>query len=192
MSKDDLDAHVDQLELDDDEDEDDSKTTIELTDSMIEPPADKSGAAAAAGVHEMNPEDRDEEMEDFARQFKSIYETKFVEHLKGLKRQEPLNATSLPEKKYNKHTYEEDSANSTTILFYFEKLETDEKGNVNAVVAKSFDKTEVCHFQPHLINDYGPYYNTNLFCCLYNTGRSSDKAREFFLDLPIDLYNLIE
>ena len=78
------------------------------------------------------------------------------------------------------------------ILFYFEKLELDDKGNVNAVVTKSFDKTEMCHFQPHLFKTYGPYFNTNLFCAMYNSGRTSEQTKEFFLDLPIDLYNLIE
>lgn len=188
-----LDKKVNDLELDEEEEEEDNKNNnvIELSDSMIEPPP--KSKCETINLEDMRPEDRDEEMEDFARQFKSIYEKKFVEHLKSLKQGEPLNATSLPEKKYNKDTYEEDSANSTTILFYFEKLDVDEKGNVNAVLTKSFDKTEICHFQPFLCKEYGPYYDTNLYCCMYNTGRAgSDKALNFFLDLPIDLYNLIE
>lgn len=177
---------VDDLDLDDEEVDNNNNESepIELTNSMIQRPESPPP---------VNQEDRDEEMEDFARQFKSIYESKFADYLRSLKPSEPLNATSMPETQYNKDTYEQDSANSTTILFYFEKLETDEKGNINAVVTKSFDKTEICHFQPLLCKDYGPYFKTNLYCCLYNTGRSgSDTAKNYFLDLPINLYNLIE
>lgn len=200
MSEKDLNKHVDNLELEDEDDFElddennnnpkDSKGTIELSDSLIERPESPSTTTTTIP---MNPEDRDEEMEDFARQFKTIYETKFVEYLKSLKQNDTLNGTSLPDKKYNKDTYEDDSANSTTIVFYFDKLETDESGNINAVVTKSFDKSDVCHFQPHLFKNYGPYFNTQLFCCFYNTGRTKDTtSHEFFLDLPIELYNLIE
>lgn len=191
-TSDEVTKQVDALELDEDEvdannNSNNEEEGVELSDSINEP------AKNSAATLPVNKEERDEEMEDFARQFKSIYESKFIEYLKNLKRLEPLNATSLPETKYNKETYDQDTANSTTILFYFDKLETDEKGNVNAIVTKSFDKTEVCHFQPYLCNDYGPYFNTNLYCCLYNTGRAgSEKAQNFFLELPIDLYNLIE
>lgn len=202
MSDKDLNKNVDNLELEDEDDFElddennnsnnpsktkDTKGTIELSDSLIERPESPSTTIP------VDPEERDEEMEDFARQFKTIYETKFVAYLKGLKPNDTLNGTSLPDKKYNKRTYEDDSANSTTIVFYFDKLETDEAGNINAVVTKSFDKSDVCYFQPHLFKNYGPYFNTQLFCCFYNTGRTKDTtSHEFFLDLPIQLYNLIE
>ncbi|RNA37025.1 hypothetical protein BpHYR1_033610 [Brachionus plicatilis] len=137
--------------------------------------------------------ERDAEVEDFAKNFKKIYENDFIDYLKKLEPNTLLNATSLPIKKYNKDTYEEDTADSTTLVFYFEKLELDEKGNINILVATSFDKTEKCYFTPFLCNDYGPYYKANLLCSYYNIGRSKDKeALNFFLDLPIDLYNLIE
>lgn len=136
---------------------------------------------------------RDLDVEDFAQQFKKIYENNFVCYLKKLKPGTALNATSLPTKKYNKDTYEDDSGDSTTLVFYFENLELDEKGNINIIKASSFDKTEKCFFTPFLCKDYGPYFKSNLFCSYYNIGRSKDKeAMNFFLDLPIDLYNLIE
>lgn len=181
MSSEDIGKRVGDLDLDEELEEEDT-TGVELTDSIFDKLDD------ADLVANLPPEDeRDADMEDFARQFKKIYETKFVDYLKTLKRSEPLNATSLSEKNCD------DEDNSTTLVFYFEKIDTDENGNVNAVVAKSFDKTEICHFQPYLCNKYGPYWKTNLYCCLYNTGRTaSQAAQNFFLDLPIDLYNLIE
>lgn len=138
-------------------------------------------------------QERDLEMEDFAKQFKSVYENQFRDYLKNLNKNEPLSATSLPTKKYNKDTYEVDSMNSTTLVFYFDGLELDENGNINGVLATAFDKTEECHFTPYLCKEYGPYFKTNLLCCLYNVGRGKDsEAANFFLDLPIDLYNLID
>ncbi|CAF0991320.1 unnamed protein product [Brachionus calyciflorus] len=137
--------------------------------------------------------ERDHEVEDFAKQFKKIYENDFRIYLKNLKPNEPLNATSLPQKKYNKETYDEDSGESVTLVFYFEKLDLDENGNINLVETSSFDKTEKCFFSPFLCKDYGPYFKTNLLCSFYNVGRSKNQeAQNFFLDLPIDLYNLIE
>lgn len=142
---------------------------------------------------EMAENERDPELEDFARQFKNIYEHNFIDYLKKLQPNSPLNATSLPTKKYNKDTYEDDSNESTTLVFYLDNLELDEKGNINIVVATSFDKTEKCYFTPFVCQDYGPYYRSNLLCSYYNIGRSKDKEGiNFFLDLPIDLYNLIE
>lgn len=187
-----IEEKLDDLDLEDDEEEENEETAdnrIEINDSIVEKnkPQPKQSP--------INEEDRDEEVEDFAKQFKTIYETKFLEYLRGLKKNDPLNATSLPVKKYNKLTYEVDSMNSTTLVFYFEKLELDEKTGdaVNAVVARSFDKSELCHFQPFVCQEYGPYFNTNLYTCMYNIGRSKEMgAQIFFLDLPIDLYNLIE
>ena len=140
-------------------------------------------------------DERDPEVEEFAAKFKAIYENQFVTYLKNLNKSEPLNATSLPTKKYDKNTYEQDSMNSTTLTFYFSHVENDENGNIVAIVATSFDKSENCHFTPQLCKDYGPYFNTTMFCTFYNVGRKKaeeSEAEDFFLDLPIDLYNLID
>jgi len=115
---------------------------------------------------QVTEEDRDEDVEDFSKRFKHVYESQFREYLKQLKKGENLNATSFPTKKYNKLTYEEDSANSTTLVFFFEALDCDENGNINAVIAKSFDKAEICYFVPHLCKQYGPYYQTKLYCSI--------------------------
>lgn len=86
-----------------------------------------------------------------------------------------------------------DSMNSTSLIFYFDHLESDESGNINAIVATSFDKSQSCHFQPFICKDYGPYYRTTLYTSYYNIGRGKNpEAEHFFLDLPIDLYNLID
>lgn len=138
-------------------------------------------------------DERDEEIEEFAKKFRQIYEREFREHLRSLKKGDMINATSLPTKKYNKDTFDDDSAESTTLVFYFESLDADENNNINCVSAKSFDKSELCHFQPHLCKDYGPYFRTTLYCCMYNQGRKkSSTAEYFFLDLPVKLYNLID
>lgn len=138
-------------------------------------------------------EDRDPEIEDFAEKFRKVYEKQFREYLEKLKKNDSIYATSLPTKKYNKETFDEDSMNSINLLFYFDSLDMDENGNINAVVTTTFDRSESCHFQPYLCKEYGPYYKTTLFTCLYNTGRKNNpEALNFFLDLPIDLYNLIE
>ena len=140
-----------------------------------------------------NDFEQDIELEEFSQKFKNVYENKFRSFLKTLSKNETLYATTLSTKKYCKETYDEDSMNSTTLVFYFEKLDVDENGNINAVIVKTFDKTETCHFHPFLCNHYGPYYKTTLFCTLYNVGRTTDSlAQSFFLDLPVDLYNEIE
>ena len=139
--------------------------------------------------------DRDEEMEEYASRFKQIYENEFKNYLKSeIKKNDQLTATSLPTTPYNKDTYEMDSMNSTNIVFYFDSLELDEQtGAINSIVTHTFDKSQKCHFHPHAYKKYGPYFNTTLFTCLYNVGRKSDSvAQEFFLDLPLNLYYLLE
>jgi hypothetical protein len=137
--------------------------------------------------------ERDPEIEEFNKKFKNIYENKFRTFLKSLSKNETIYATTLPTKKYCKETFDEDSMNSTTLVFYFDKLDLDENGNINAVVVKTFDKTETCHFHPFLCNHYGPYYKTTLLCTLYNVGRGKESsAQSFFLDLPVGLYNEID
>lgn len=174
-----------------------SMKELELEENLVEIDDNEEGKCEKCDEMiedlEIAEDERDLEVEDFARQFKNIYENNFINFLKNLQPNTALNATSLPTKKYNKNTYEDDSNESTTLVFYLDNLELDEKGNINIVVATSFDRTEKCYFTPFLCKDYGPYYRTNLLCSYYNIGRSKDKeAINFFLDLTIDLYNLIE
>jgi hypothetical protein len=142
---------------------------------------------------EIEEKDRDPEIEEFAQKFKEIYDKDFKNYLKKLDRNEIIYATTLPNKKYCKETYEVDSLNSTTLMFYFERLDLDENQNINTVIVRTFDHSELCHFIPTLFNEYGLYYKTFLFTCLYNIGRKTHSlAENFFLDLPIHLYNKIE
>jgi hypothetical protein len=158
-------------------------------------------------IDEFEEDERDADLEDFADKFKEIYEKNFIQlYLKSLSKDSPLNASTLPTKKYNKLTYEEEQDNeSTTILFYFDSLECDETtGSINFVIVNTFDKTQKCYFYPHLCQNYGPYYKTQLYCTHYITGRTkkrnnkknldeqNDDSELFFLDLPIELYNLID
>jgi len=144
-------------------------------------------------INEIPQEDRDQEMEEFAAKFKHIYETKFRDYLRELKDQSiSLSATGLPASKYNKETFEEDSNNSTTLMFHFDKIEMDKDLNINVVHMLSADRTEKCQFTPFKCKNYGPYYDTTLFTSLYLVGRLKMTTEHFFLDLPVDLYNLIE
>ena len=140
----------------------------------------------------VDEQDRDLEMEEYAAKFKSIYETQFREYLRKHKVHEPLSVTSLPMNKYNKDTIDQDLMNSTTLTFYFEALECDEEGNINAVVASSFDRTQNYYFMPFLCENYGPFYMTTLYASLYNVGRKDSQESMFFLDLPVALYNLLD
>ena len=87
-------------------------------------------------------EDRDPEIEEFAEKFRKVYEKQFREYLEKLKKNDSIYATSLPTKKYNKETFDEDSMNSINLLFYFDSLDMDENGNINAVVTTTFDRSE--------------------------------------------------
>jgi hypothetical protein len=137
---------------------------------------------------------RDFEMEAFSEQFKKIYENEFKTYLKGLTKGQTIYATSLPKKPFNKETFEQDENDSTTLVFYFDSLEIDDDGHINCVDMLSFDKSEKCRFYPFLYKRYGQYYNITLFTTLYNVGRetTASRAEEFFLDLPVDLYNMID
>ena len=139
-------------------------------------------------------EQKDPEMEEFAKNFKKVYETEFRQYLKGLKKNDLLMATSLPTKPYCKDTYETDAMNATTLNFYFESLECDEAGNINSVVTSTFDHSQKWHFHPHLYKRYGPYQHTTLFTALYSVGRKAAETvtEEFFIDLPVELYNQID
>ena len=143
-------------------------------------------------ILEIEENDRDPELEEFSQKFKNVYDNDFKNYLKKLKRNEIIYATSLPTKKYCKDTYDNDSLNSTTLMFYFERLDLDENENINAVVVRTFDNSELCHFTPNLINEYGIYYKAMLFTCIYNIGRTNSSSQNFFLDLPIYLYNKID
>ena len=143
-------------------------------------------------LDKVDEQDRDLEMEEYAAKFKSIYENQFREYLRKHEAQEPISVTSLPMKKYNKDTFDEDMMNSTTLTFYFEALECDEEGNINAVVASSFDRSQNYYFMPFLCENYGPFYMTTLYASLYNVGRKDSQENMFFLDLPVALYNLLD
>jgi hypothetical protein len=137
--------------------------------------------------------DRDIELEEFAQKFKEIYDNDYRNYLKNLDKNEILYATALPTKKYCKETYDQDSMNSTTLMFYFERLDLDENENINTVVVRTFDRSELCYFTPTVYNEYGLYYKTMLFTCFYNTGRiNNSSSQNFFLDLPVYLYNKID
>ena len=175
----------------DDEDDDDEEEDSEQ--AMLDQTAEIREQLIEMTIEEPSTAERDPEIEEFSEKFRQIYENQFRSYLKTLARNETIYATSMPAKKYCKETYDDDAMNSTTLLFYFDGLELDEHGNINAVKATTFDKTETCHFHPYLCRQYGPYYKTMLLCCLYNVGRKSDSmAENFFLDLPVDLYNQID
>jgi len=163
----------------------------EVSEEVIEEQAPKQ---TELDLNTIDEKDRDPEVENFAQSFKLVYENQFRDYLKQMIKKQSISATSLPTVKYCKENYEAYSMNSTTLLFYFDHLEQDECGNINSVVATTFDQSESCHFIPEICNQYGPYVNTTLFTCLYNVGRTSSNNNpdKFFLDLPIELYNLIE
>lgn len=137
-------------------------------------------------------EDRDPEIEEYCENFREIYKNQFTEHLKTLVINQSISVTSLPTKKYNKETFDEDLMNSTTLNFNFEGLECEEDGSIKTVIATSFDKVTKYDFNPYLCNDYGPYYKTTLYACYYNVGRKASKEELFFIDLPSHLYTLLE
>lgn len=146
-------------------------------------------------IKELNFEtlpNRDLEMEDYAKSFRSVYENQFKEHLRTLQKNDPISVTSLPTKVYCKETYEVDSMNTTTLTFNFDSLELDNSGKVIAVVASSFDRVHTYFFDSFLCDTYGPFYGTTLYTTMYNVGRSNSQEQMFFLDLPLSLYNLIE
>ena len=139
--------------------------------------------------------DRDPEIEEFAKRFKAVYEHEFVEYLQSEKvhKNDTICATSLPTGKYCKETFEQESMNSLTLNFHFDKVDVDENGNIQAIVAETFDRSETCHFQPTLCKNYGPYHKTLLFTCVCTISRKSIQGPVvLFLDLPLELYNLIE
>ena len=184
-------SEVNDLDLnnDHDEEEDDEFSEQKLLDST----AELREHLLEMNIEEESIEERDPEIEEFSEKFRNVYENQFKNFLKSMSKSETIYATSLPTKKYCKDTFDDDSMNSTTLLFYFDGLELDENGNINAVMAHTFDKTETCYFSPYFCKKYGPYYRTTLFCCLYNVGRKEDSMPEnFFLDLPVDLYNQID
>ena len=137
-------------------------------------------------------EDRDPEIEEYAKNFRQIYSNEFAEYLKTLVHNDSLSVTSIPTKKYNKETFDEDLMNSTTLSFNFEGLECDPDGKIKSLIATSFDRTTKYDFNPFLCTDYGPYYRTTLYACYYNVGRKSSKEEMFFIDLPLHLYTLLE
>jgi hypothetical protein len=137
-------------------------------------------------------EDRDPEIEEYAKNFRNIYSNELVEYLKTLVRNDSLSVTSIPTKKYCKETFDEDLMNSTTLNFNFEGLECDPDGKIKSVIATSFDRSTKYDFSPFLCSDYGPYFRTTLYACYYNVGRKSSKEEMFFIDLPLHLYNLLE
>ena len=137
-------------------------------------------------------EDRDPEIEEYCKSFKQIYQNQLIDHLKSLSKNDSITITSLPTKKYNKDTFDEDLMNSTTLNFYFDKLELEENNSIKSVIATSFDRQTKYDFTPYLCNDYGPYYKITLFACYYNVGRKSSKDELFFIDLPSSLYTLLE
>ena len=179
------------------EEAEDEEEEVDLTNTSQEIHIEIQNVHPTAEDEEEIPSDeqKDPEMEEFAKNFKKIYETEFHQHLKGLEKNDLLMATSLPTKPYCKDTYEMDAMNATTLNFYFESLECDEEGNINSIVTSTFDRSQKCHFHPHLYKRYGPYQNTTLFTTLYNVGRkgaAEGQAEEFFIDLPVELYNLID
>ncbi len=136
---------------------------------------------------------RDLELEEYAKSFKSIYENQFREiYLKNLKKNDPIQVTSMPTKEYCKETFENDSMNATTLTFYFDSIELDDAGSLTAVIASSFDRRYTYFFEPFLCESYGPLFATNLLTCLYDVGRVNSREQMFFLDLPVELYNLLE
>lgn len=137
-------------------------------------------------------EDRDPEIEEYCKMFRKIYRNQFNDYLKSLAKNESISVTSLPTKKYCKETFDEDLMNSTTLNFYFEKLEFEENGSIKSVIAKSFDKKTKYDFTPYVCDNYGPYYKTTLWACCYDVGRKESKEEMFFIDLPSHLYTLLE
>ncbi len=136
---------------------------------------------------------RDPELEEYATSFKSIYENQFREiYLKNLKKNDPIQVTSMPTKEYCKETFENDIMNATTLTFYFDSLELDDLGNLTAVIASSYDRKHTYFFESFICSTYGPFFSTNLLTCMYDVGRTNSKEQMFFLDLPVDLYNLLE
>ena len=135
---------------------------------------------------------RDLEMEEYAKCFRSVYENQFRQYLKTLQKNDLISVTSMPTKAYCKETYEIDSMNTTTLSFNFDSLELDDSSNVVAVVASSFDRVHTYFFDSFLCDTYGPFFGTKLYISMYNVGRSSSQEQMFFLDLPLSLYNLIE
>ena len=140
-----------------------------------------------------NIAERDMEMEDYNKKLKNIYENDFLAYLKTLNKGDSLCATSLPTKPYCKDTFEDDMMNSTSLVFYFDSIDIDQNGNINAVVAYSFDKSIRYYFTPFLCDSYGPFYKITLLTCMYNVGRSNNEiTQHFFLDLPVHLYNILD
>jgi len=147
-------------------------------------------------------DERDEELEEYARGFKAIYENQFVEYLKNLPINASINVTSLPVKTYCKATFDQDSVNdSTTLVFYFDSVELEDDGrHIRHVHAYSFDRAQRCTFTPCLYRKYGPLYGTQLFCGVFNFERQRNaitataatlKSEYYFLDLPVSLYRLV-
>lgn len=136
--------------------------------------------------------DRDLEMEEYAKQFKSIYENQFKDYLRQLKKNDALSVTSLPTGEYSKETFEMDMMNSTTLSFQFDSLELDDNGQISAVIMTSYDRMHTYYFDPFVCDKYGPFFTTTLYTCMYNVGRSNSVDQQFFLDLPLELYNLLE
>lgn len=136
--------------------------------------------------------DRDFEMEEYAKNFKTIYENQFKDSLSKLNKNDLLSVTSLPTKPYCKETFENDLMNSITLSFFFDSLELDDNGKLSAVITCSHDRLHTYYFEPYLCDKYGPFYSTTLFTCMYNVGRTNSVEQMFFLDLPLDLYNLLE
>lgn len=136
---------------------------------------------------------RDPELEEYAIEFKSLYENQFKNvYVKELKKNAPISVTSMPTKEYCKETFENDLMNATTLTFYFDSLELDESGRISAVVTSSYDRAHTYFFEPFLCESYGPYFNTTLFTCMYDVGRKNSVEQMFFLDLPVELYSLLE
>jgi hypothetical protein len=161
-----------------------------LSESLNELSINNSTQSLDDGFDEI--EDRDPEIEDYCLNFRKIYQNQFVAHLKSLTKNDVISVTSLPTKKYCKETFDQDLMDSTTLNFNFEEIECDENGNINRVIATSFDRVSKYDFCPFLCNDYGPYFKTNLLACCYNVGRKNSKEEMFFIDLPLNLYILLE
>ncbi len=136
--------------------------------------------------------DRDLEMEEYAKQFKSIYENQFKSYLRRLKKNDILSVTSLPTNEYCKETFESDLMNSTTLSFQFDSLELDDNGQISSVIMTSYDRLHTYYFDPVVCGKYGPFFTTTLYTCMYNVGKKNSVEQPFFLDLPLELYNLLE
>lgn len=136
--------------------------------------------------------DRDLEMEEYAKQFKAIYENQFKDYLRQLKKNDSLSVTSLPTSEYCKETFEMDMMNSTTLSFQFDSLELDDNGHISSVIMTSYDRMHTYYFDPVVCDKYGPFFTTTLYTCMYNVGRSNSVDQQFFLDLPLELYDLLE